>query len=206
MKVMGKNSIFEYNKKRKIVNGLSLAGIFIFSGFIISLYFIYLKHLTLFNNVFFTDLIDFFKTNLSNYTLQGLFMLAFFGGLFFVPLPMEALYAQFVRKNPYTLLIILLYLLGLFLSYGINLFIGYRFSNLSKKLISTKKFYAIKVKLNRYGKLGIFIINAIPFLPSQQVSLILGVFRYNKIKFFVYFLSGQAIKMVAITLFILLFK
>ena len=62
-----------------------------------------------------------------------------------------------------------------------------------------KKFYKTKGILNRYGSLAVFSFNALP-LPSQLLSVILGVFRYNKTRFYVFFLSGQAVKLAGITI------
>ena len=73
-----------------------------------------------------------------------------------------------------------------------------KLSGISKKLISPKKFYRLKGLTNKYGALTIFFFNALP-LPSQLLSVILGVFRYNKTRFYVFFLFGQIVKYAAIS-------
>ncbi|OVE74637.1 hypothetical protein BVX95_01535 [archaeon D22] len=203
---LNKNEIFEYNKKRKVINGLLLILAGILSIAVIFGLYLLFNRVPILDNTIISETISYINTQIGQKTLPGVFLLAGVGGLFFVPLPMEALYSQYVLKNDSTGTLLFLYMLGLFLSYSINLFVGYRFSGFARKVISTKNFYAIKSKLNKYGKLGIFLVNAIPFLPSQQVSLILGVFKYNRTKFFVYFLLGQGVKMVTITGFMLIFK
>jgi len=76
-----------------------------------------------------------------------------------------------------------------------------KISKLSKKLISPKKFYSIKSYLNRYGKLAIFAARALPFFPSQQVTFILGVFRYNRTRLLVLTMLGQMFKFGAVIIF-----
>ena len=66
------------------------------------------------------------------------------------------------------------------------------------KLISPKKFYKLKGLLNKWGSLAVLLFNATP-LPSQHLSVILGVFRYNKTRFYVFVFLGQLIKYLYIT-------
>jgi len=51
-----------------------------------------------------------------------------------------------------------------------------------------------KTYINRYGQAAVFAIHAIPFLPSQQATFILGVFRYNKAKLLMLAVPAQMIK------------
>jgi membrane protein YqaA with SNARE-associated domain len=74
-----------------------------------------------------------------------------------------------------------------------------KLAGVSKKIITSKKFYKIKGLINIYGAGAIFVINALP-LPSQPLAAILGVFKYNKTKFYLFFLLGQFVKYGAITL------
>ena len=202
---MVQNNLFEYAHERKFMNGILTFVFLIVAAMIILSYFLYFHKLEIFRGTIVESIVDFFKINISNYTLLGAFMLAFFGGLFFVPLPMEILFATFIVKNPQTFWVFTLYMIGLTLGYSTNLFVGYKFSNVSKKLISTKKFYQTKCYVNKYGKFAVFLSNVLP-APSQLVSFILGVFKYNKYKFITQFWAGQTLKLLIITGFVLLFK
>jgi membrane protein YqaA with SNARE-associated domain len=132
-------------------------------------------------------------------SLLGVFYSSFFGGLFFVFLPMEVLFVSLLKDGVNPTMLIILYIVGFLLSYSINYFIGMNLGELSKKLIGAKQFYNIKVAINRYGVLAVFAFNALP-LPSQALSTILGVFKYNKTKFYIFFLSGQLIKYIVIAI------
>lgn len=204
---MHTDDIIEYNQIRKKLNGAVIISLLIILSFIMALYFFYFGfgNRSFIEGTIFEYIIIFFRENLANYTLMGVFLLALFGSLFFVPLPMEILFASYISKNPNTAMVFLMYLLGIFIGYTFNLFIGYKFSFIAKKLISIKKFYQIKVWINKYGKFAVFLSNAL-ITPSQQISLIVGVFKYNKYKFWIQFLSGQLIKMIVIVIFVLIFK
>ena len=201
MKNMDQNAVFEYNSKQKFVNGLMLVGFIFFAAFFISLYFLYFNKLNI-KLSFLDSIMIFFKNQISNYTLLGIFMISFVGGLFFIPLPMEIIFARYIAKSPNPLSVFFVYMFGLTLSYSLDLLMGYKFSGISKKLVSTKKFYQIKCKINKYGKFAFFLTNILP-LPSQLVGFILGVFKYNKAKYYIQFWVGQSIKLLIIMGFVL---
>jgi membrane protein YqaA with SNARE-associated domain len=128
--------------------------------------------------------------------LLGAFYSTLFGGLFFIPIPIEAIYIGFLKAGQNAILITLAFLLGITVAYWINYHVGFWLSGISKKIIGMKTFYKTKIIFNRYGPLGIFIFNALP-LPSQPLCTILGVFNYNRKKFWVYTMSGQVTKYLA---------
>lgn len=202
---MHQENLYEYNKQTKILNGLILIAFLIFVIIISLSFYLYFNKLDLFQGTFIEAGVTYFKWQIANYTYIGVFMTAMIGALFFVPLPMEILFATFIIKNQNPYAVLGIYLLGLTIGYSLNLIMGYKFSNFSRNLISTKKFYQIKSKINKYGKYAVFLVNALP-LPSQIVSFILGVFKYNKTKFYVQFWAGQGVKLIVIMGFVLLFK
>lgn len=140
--------------------------------------------------------------NLGKLTLLGAVYAAFFGGLFFITLPIEAIFIAFLHSEFHPFLVMSLFVGGLFVSYSIDYLIGYKLSNFSKKLIPPKKFYKTKNLINKYGPVAIFVINVLP-LPSQILATVLGVFKYNRTRFYIFFLSGQITKYVLITIFYL---
>jgi len=193
-----KDNIQTYNLFRKQVIGIStILGIIATIGIILGYYFVLRNSDFILIQVFNT-----FVTNITfhikNATALGALYSAFFGGLFFIFLPLEAIFVTFLKGNN-PILMIALYNLGFIFSFTANYYIGMRFSELSKKIISLRKFYKTKGLINKYGGLAVFTFNVLP-LPAQSLSAILGVFKYNKTRFYLYFLSGQIIKYTVITI------
>jgi membrane protein YqaA with SNARE-associated domain len=139
-------------------------------------------------------------SNIKNLTALGSFYTTLFGGLFFVPTPIEVLFIATLKVGRVApVLLIALYLIGMIISFTFNYFVGMKLSNISRKIIGSKKFYKIKGWVNKYGMGTVFLFNVLP-MPSQPLAAILGVFRYNKNKFYLMFISGQLIKLTVITL------
>ena len=174
--------------------------IIIFLIGIIVWYILYLKNSDFFIIQILNSLINHISTNIKSFNALGSFYTTAIGGLFFFPTPIEILFFAALKTGsiaPFTLLAI--YVSGLIIAYTINYFIGLKLSNTSRRIIGAKKFYKIKAILNKYGMGTIFIFNVFP-LPSQPLATILGVFRYNKTKFYLMFISGQIVKLTAIIL------
>jgi membrane protein YqaA with SNARE-associated domain len=189
-----KDGMFEYNAGRKRLFLLTTALIVFAIGSVIASYFIWFKHFDFFiiNGV--EAFFRYIGTQIKEETFLGTFYAALFGGFFFVVMPMDALFIKFISSGHNPIILVLLYNLGLLISFTGNYYIGARFSELTKKLVTPEKFYSIKIKLNTYGGWAIFVINAVPMLPAQPLSALLGVFKYNKAKFYAYFLPGQLVK------------
>ena len=190
--------LFEYRRSHKLRFAIVTYSILVLVGLFAASYYFFLRHEEIAFFEFFRRIITHISTAISADTLEGVLYASFFGGLFFVTIPMEVVFVSFLRGgvNPY--LLVALFLTGFAVSFTINYVIGMKLDTLSKRMIDPKKFYKIKGILNRHGAVAVFAINAIPFLPSQPLSTVLGVFRYNKAKFYVYFLAGQLVKFAAI--------
>jgi membrane protein YqaA with SNARE-associated domain len=135
--------------------------------------------------------------HISGSTILGMLYTSLVGGLFFIYVPVEILFGKFIlTQNKF--LVLGLFIGGFIISYSLNYFIGMKFSVVTKKIITPKKFYKFKGFLNRKGGLAVYLINSIPFFPSQPFSALLGVFRYNLTRFYVYFLLGQLTKFLFI--------
>ncbi len=195
-KNFSESGLFEYNGLRKYLLGLlQIIGLSLI-GLMIVLYFIFFKDMALFN--FFEGIISSIYNEITSSSLLGVVYASFVGGLFFVFLPLEVLFGVFIRNNnPWAVFFIFLF--GLCVSYGADYFIGLKFGKFVKHLIGAEKFYETKGILNKYGKFAIFFFNVLP-LPSQQLAAILGVFKYNKARFYTFFLIGQVTKLLVIML------
>ncbi len=192
------SDFIEYGRFRKkssamfliIVVSIIIAAVLVYLGF--------LRHLKLFEGTWIVTFLSHVKTHLFAYTFLGLFYACLFGGLFFMLIPIEAFYVAALKKGLLTPYHILFMFLGLITSYSINYIIGLRFSKLSKNIVSPKKFYRVKILINKFGKLAILFFNIIG-MGSQQLTAVLGVFRYNKTRLLIFSLTGQLIKYTIIT-------
>jgi len=129
-------------------------------------------------------------------TLLGLFYVTFFGGLFFLMIPVEISFVG-ALINYHPLLVLLVTACGALLSYTLDYLMGRYFAGFFKKIIPLKKFYKTKTTINRYGGWAVIFFNIIG-AGSQQTTFILGVFRYNKVKLLVFAVTGQLIKYVVL--------
>ena len=139
-------------------------------------------------------------------TLLGVFIFALISGLFFVSVPIEVFYVNFLLQGGNPWLIMITAFSGFFISYSANYVMGYYMSGVSRKLLSAKQFYKVKIFLNRFGKLAIFSGNLLPFLPSQVLHFTCGVFKYNFARLTMLWAAGWAINLLSITSFIVFFS
>ncbi len=195
--------IFKYDRLNKIGFSLSLVA-FITSIVVLAVTYFFLRDSNIPLFMILNNIITHFSSQVGGSTPLGMLYTTLFGGLFFVSIPLELLFIKFLNSGHPIIVLFLFYFLGLIISFTADYYLGYKLSSLSKRLISPKKFYKTKGLLNRYGAWAVFGFNVTP-LPSQLLAVVLGVFRYNKTRFYVFFLLGQLVKYTAITLFILLF-
>lgn len=187
------NVMFDYNLKEKKRFAYTT---FVILGLIIALAVVYILVLQNTNNTFILavkNAIIHIINSIKEKTLLGVFYASSIGGLFFVTISLEAVFFTFLKAGYSPFLLVGIYIFGLVLSYTINYYLGMRLAKLTQKAVTPQKFYKIKGVLNKYGVLAIFFFNVLP-LPSQPLSAILGVFKYNKTKFYTFFLLGQIIK------------
>ena len=193
------SGIFSYNHGRKLWMGIGIiASIAAIAGLVV-FYMLVLAKLNLPIVQYINTIVKHMVLNVKQATYLGVFYTIVIGGLFFVIIPLELAFIGFLRAGVNPVNTIIIFLLGFFLSYSINYFIGFRLANIAKRLINLKTFYSLKAVLNKYGAPAIFFINVFP-LPSQILSVLLGVFRYNKIRFFLFFLAGQGVKLSIIAI------
>lgn len=186
----------EYNKNYKIKEGIIKI---LISTFLIGIAIAYFTGLT--DGTIIETIINFVKSQFIASKLSSLFFIGLLGGLFFLSVPIEALFIGALIKLPYNgFLMASILLLGLFFGYSIDYFMGKYMSSFATKLVSPKKFYKVKIQLNKYGKGLVFMFNVLP-LPSQILTFIAGVFKYNKARYFLIWISAWTIKLIVILLF-----
>ena len=144
----------------------------------------------------------FILEDIKNSTPIGLLYIGFFTAIFFNPLPTEVFFVLGLIKGNPILLSSFFILLGFFASQAVNYFLGAKFSNFFLQFISKTKVYQAKRKVNKYGGLMIMIFNLLP-LPAPLLSFALGIAKYNRTRFAVYFFISNIIKyLIVIGLFL----
>jgi len=197
-RVFAETRMFYYRRRLKILEGLIwILGGIVFASLIVS--FFILRNSDISWIIFLREVVGHITSHIAGGSLLGVLYSSMIGGLFFIFFTFEVLFARFASLDQPFLLVMGIYLLGLAISFTANYYIGMKLSTVSKKIITPKKFYKLKGLLNKYGGITIFVFNATP-LPSQILATLLGVFKYNKIRFYVYFLIGQTVKCSAIGL------
>jgi membrane protein YqaA with SNARE-associated domain len=196
MKDFASNQLFSYNNTYKFWEGIAKIGFGIIFFAFLAAYF-----LNAFEGTIITTTIEYIKNQIASNTLQGLFILATIGGVFFLPVPLDPLFLRSVLDAQYPWLNFTIMLIGLILSQSLNYLLGAALSRFAIKMIPAEKFYAIKVKLNQYGKTAIFLFNVLPLLPAQPLMFVCGVFRYNKTRLAVIWIFAWVIKLAIYTQF-----
>ena len=158
----------------------------------------------LLNNIpYFTSLVAFLTENIKNLTLWGLFLAHLVGGIFFVPSPDEIVFYYGLIKGNNLILALFFSTLGYMLAQFANYYIGLKISPLIMHIVSKKKVYETRRYINKYGTLGIFLFNFLPF-PGPLLTFALGIARYNFTRLFVITLLGKIAKYVTLILIFML--
>jgi membrane protein YqaA with SNARE-associated domain len=129
---------------------------------------------------------------ITGFTILGMFYITLIGGLFFVPSGIEPYFLKALMVNN-DLLLLIVALTGCAISFSVDYMIGFKFAAISRKLISIKQFYKIKGIVNKKGAIAILLFNIIG-QGAQQVTFIMGVFRYNKTRLIILTAAGHLIR------------
>jgi membrane protein YqaA with SNARE-associated domain len=193
--------LVEYNKNHKRFQGLVLFGIVCAAVIVVSVYFGFLRDLGLFKDTFLGIFFSHFVSEVKNFTFLGFFYIYFFGGLILIFIPAEPYFFAAFAMGKFHYYDFFAMFAGLLLSYAVNYFIGWRFSKLAAVIVSPKSFYKSKTLVNRWGKWAVLLTNLSSF-GCQQVSCVLGVFRYSLFGMLFLTFVGQAVKYLFVFLFL----
>lgn len=178
-KKISRDNVFEHSKVTKKIEGI----IKIFLGVLFVLILI-AQFSGLTKGTFIDSILSFIYQQFSGKTIMGVFLIGLIGGLFFLSVPIEVLFVNALHQvNLDSFVLGALVFIGLAISYSINYLLGYYLLSVATKMMSPKQFYGIKSKLNKYGSWFILLFNLFP-LPSQGLTFVCGVFRYNKLRYF----------------------
>ncbi len=119
-------------------------------------------------------------------TLLGLFYAGFFGALFFIMIPLEAVFFYYLSLHYPGLVVVGVMWVGSLLGLTADYLMGAVAGERILARFSPQKFVKTKAAMDRWGGLIVVVSNVIPFLPVQFISLGIGATRYGLKSFFVY--------------------
>lgn len=137
------------------------------------------------------------RTSITEATLIGLLYAHFLGGLFFVPSPDEIIFYYALLKGNPPILALGIALFGYMAAQLINYFLGKKVRTPLLTIISKEKLYQTRRFVNKYGSVGVFLFNVLPF-PAPLLTFALGIARYNIRKLFILTIAGKVIKYLVI--------
>ncbi len=126
-------------------------------------------------------------------TLLGLLYASFFGGIFFISLPVEVIFLFYLGLNYYVVQIITVVmignLLGMLFNYGFGRLIGEKIVRHFMK----ENYEKFRKKLDKAGAMLILIGNILPF-PIEPFAVFLGAVKYRFSSFMLWTAVGKMIK------------
>ena len=140
---------------------------------------------------------DAIQKDITELTTIGMFYIGSFGGLFFIPIPIELFYTIGLSKGNAGITSLLLLFAGLLPAHALDYYVGTKFAPVVMNFISKKKIYNMKRKVNKYGPYAIFFLNLIP-APTPILTFALGIAKYNVVRLFIFFTLGTLLKFVII--------
>jgi len=128
-------------------------------------------------------------------TLLGLLYASFFGGIFFVSLPVEVIFLYYLGLNYYVVQIITVVMigniLGMLFNYGFGRLIGEKIV----KYFMKENYGKFRKKLEKAGAIFILIGNIIPF-PIEPFAVFLGAVKYRFSSFLLWTAVGKFVKFI----------
>lgn len=137
----------------------------------------------------------YFSSQIKNSTLPGLFYISILGALFFLAIPMEAIFIYYLSSTFHSALaIIAIIVIGSVIGLTINYFMGWVLGDkVLKKFFDKENYEKYKNYISKYGGVVIIVGNIIPS-PIEPLTLLYGGFNYDYKKFFILSLIGRIIK------------
>lgn len=170
-------------------------------------------------SIFKQDIIDLLRKNtvtwavythiagqLEKDTLLGLAYAGFFGALFFIMIPLEAVFFYYIALdyNPWVVLAIMQIssVAGLTADYLMGSMVGERML----LRYAAQTFKKTESAMENWGGAIVMVSNVIPFLPIQVISLGIGSTRFGLLKFFVLTFIGRLVYLIGLLYFADFFK
>ncbi len=132
---------------------------------------------------------------ISQKTILGLFYISFFGALFFVFLPQEAVFLYYLTLGYSLPFLVILAVIGYMMGMSINYIFGFAFGTRLVKMIVGDKFEKFHKLVTKWGAAVLLFGNMLLF-PIQPVSVVVGAARYSFKKFFIFSTIGITAKLL----------
>ncbi|MBU1244982.1 VTT domain-containing protein [Myxococcota bacterium] len=133
---------------------------------------------------------------ISEKTLLGLAYAGFFGSLFFILIPLEAVFFYYLALEHHAALVILIMLFSSVLGLALDYLMGRLVGEGLLMRYAEERFTKTKRSMDRYGGTIVIVANIIPFLPVQIISVVIGATRFGLRKFLLYTLVGRGAYLV----------
>ncbi len=157
------------------------------------------------------DILDLIKSNyytwvvyshitmqISEKTLLGLAYAGFFGSLFFILIPLEAIFFYYLALPHHAILVVVIMLVSSLFGLAVDYLIGRLVGEGLLMRFAEAKFLKYKRAMEKFGPGIILVSNIIPFLPVQIISLIIGATRFGLKRFFIYTLIGRGAYLIGL--------
>jgi membrane protein YqaA with SNARE-associated domain len=137
-----------------------------------------------------------FVEHIKSKTDLGIFYVFAISSLFFLPIPLEALYFNFLRDGFAFEHLFYLAVGGILCGQFINYMSGRFFKFIFAQFIKRKTRKKIRRKLVKYGAFAVTSVHIIPF-PFQIFNFVSGLLKYRFFKWLIFMTIGLCIKHVA---------
>ena len=128
-----------------------------------------------------------------NITPLKQFVVSILSGMIIFPIPNEVPFYVGLRQGNPPVLSVLATVAGFVLGNIITYFMGLKLSKQVVYLLSTKKIYELRRKVNKYGVYAVIVINLLP-VPSDILTFGLGTIRYNFKRLFLFLTLANLVK------------
>ncbi|MBU1238485.1 VTT domain-containing protein [Myxococcota bacterium] len=136
------------------------------------------------------------SAQISQKTLLGLFYAGFFGSLFFILIPLEAVFFYYLALPYNGILVLIIMLISSVLGLGLDYIMGRLVGESVLLRFKGTQFEKYKRAMESYGGLIVFVSNIIPFLPVQIISVAVGATRFGLKRFMVYTFISRGVYLV----------
>jgi membrane protein YqaA with SNARE-associated domain len=129
-------------------------------------------------------------------TLLGLAYAGFFGSLFFILIPLEAVFFYYLALPHHFVFVILIMLFSSVLGLAADYLMGRLVGEGILMRYAEERFTKTKHSMEKWGGAIVIISNIIPFLPVQIISVVVGATRFGLKKFMIYTVIGRGAYLV----------
>ena len=139
-----------------------------------------------------------------NITPLKQFVISVLSGMIVFPIPNEIVFYVGLRQGNAPLLSVFATVAGFVLGNMVTYLLGLKISKHIVYLLSTRKIYELRRKVNTYGVYAIVVINLLP-VPSDILTFGLGTVRYNFKRLFLFLTLANLVKFIFLAYVIYLF-